>query len=497
MLKNLLLSLVFVLFGYNLVLAQEYAGSESCKNCHPNAYTHWKQSGHPYKIQKLDGTNGPTYPVLSADKVISSQIKYTLKTGVPNPPEGLNWSDLGFVLGGYHSNARFLDKEGYLIWGAKRQYNLPTNKWVTYTQAEPGKTAYTYSCYRCHTTGPSKTKTEAFQAYPGIEGSWAEGGVGCEGCHGPSKAHTTNPSQKPNKNVDCSPCHARDRNYESTTYKWNERVEWQPRTVSDVKTGFIRHREQSDMILASKHGKIGFTCATCHDSHKGVYFNLGGIKATASCESCHTNKTIKGHELSKTNASCIDCHMPKAARNGDQIAPYVSEQSAHYWKIISDPVTMFDNLEDISNTATPPATFKFIKIDENGLSGTTLEYSCLQCHTSKDVQWASTHAKDIHTKGITHVDNASGIPSAYSLGQNYPNPFKTTTTIKFTLSTAANVTLNVYNAQGALVSVIVNNVWMNIGNHEVKFNAKGLTSGVYIYSIQAGNYAYSRKMVVN
>jgi len=57
--------------------------------------------------------------------------------------------------------------------------------------------------------------------------------------------------------------------------------------------------------------------------------------------------------------------------------------------------------------------------------------------------------------------------------------------------------LNVYNAQGAMVSVIVNNVWMNAGNHEVNFNAKGLTSGVYIYSIQAGIFGYSRKMVVN
>ncbi len=497
MLKILLLFFALVFFGCNLLLAQEFAGSESCKTCHPDAYTHWKQSGHPYKLQKLDGTNGPYFPDLSAQKTIGSQINYVLKSGIPNPPEGLNWSDIGFVLGGYHSNARFLDKEGYLIWGAKRQYNLPTNKWVTYTQVEPGKGSYSYSCYRCHTTGPSKVKTEPFKPYPGIEGSWAEAGVGCEGCHGDSKAHITNPSQKLNKDVDCSRCHARDRDYESTTYPWNKRVEWQARTVGEVKTGFIRHREQGDMLLATKHGKKGFTCSTCHNAHKGVYFNLGGIKETVSCENCHSDKTIKGHEVTKTNAACVDCHMPKAARNGDQISAYVSEQSAHYWKIITDPVTMFDNLEDISNTATPPATFKFIKLDANGMSGTTLEYSCLQCHTTKDVQWASTNAKDIHTKGITHVGNTSDISSAYTLSQNYPNPFTSSTIIKFALPKASLVTLNVYNAQGAMVSVIVNNVWMNAGNHEVNFNAKGLTSGVYIYSIQAGIFGYSRKMVVN
>lgn len=495
--KSLLISLFIFILGYGFIAAQEYAGSESCKMCHSSAYDHWKQSGHPYKIQKLDGTNGPSYPNLSVQKVRSSQISYNLKSGIPNPPEGLKWSDIGFVLGGYHSNARFLDKEGYIILGAKRQYNLPTNKWVTYTQEEPGKTKYSYSCYRCHTTGPSLTKTQSFEQYPGIEGSWAEAGIGCEACHGPAKSHTTNPSQqKPSKNVDCDRCHARDRDYESTTYKWNKRVEWQPRTVSNVSTGFIRHREQGDMLLASKHGKLGFTCATCHDPHKGVYFELGGIKASASCQNCHKNKAISGHEVSKTNATCIDCHMPKGARNGDQLAPYVSEQSLHFWKIITDPITMFDNLEDISNTATPPATYKFIKVNNEGISGSTLEYSCLQCHTNKDVQWASNYAKDIHTKGVNSINNKYTMPSAFSLSQNYPNPFVGSTIIKFNLSEATSVTMNVYSPNGALVKVLIDNAWMNPGTYEIPFDAKGLPSGVYVYTIQTNKFGFSRKMVL-
>jgi hypothetical protein len=493
--KNILLLVAVILLSYSSMIAQEYAGSTACRTCHSTAYNSWKQSGHPYKIQKLDGTNGPTYPVLSAPKVIGSQISYTLKSGVPNPPAGLNWSNIGFVLGGYHSNARFLDKEGYLIWGENRQYNLPTNKWVTYTQTAPGKTQYSYSCYRCHTTGPSKTKTEAFQAYPGIEGSWAETGIGCEGCHGPSKSHVSNISIKPSKDIDCSRCHARDRNDETTTFAWNKRVEWQARTVGGVSTGFIRHREQGDMMLASKHGKAGFTCSTCHDAHGGVYFDLGGIKTSAKCENCHANKIIKGHEATKTNAECTDCHMPYAARNGDQLAAYVSEQSAHYWKIITDPITMFQNLEDISNTATPPATYKFIKTDGNGISGTTLEYSCLQCHTSKDVTWAAAHSKGIHTNGITHVELAGEIPSAYTLSQNYPNPFNPSTTIKFALPQQSEVKLNVYSLTGELVATLINSE-MNSGWHEINFDSKGLTSGVYIYRIQAGQFGYSRKMIV-
>jgi hypothetical protein len=154
MYKNL--TILLIVFITSIAInAQEYAGSEACKTCHADQHSDWKQSGHPYKIQKLLDGNPPVYPVLSAHKSVGSQVDYTLNSGVPNVPEGLAWSDIGFVLGGYHSNARFLDKEGYLILGANRQYNLPTNKWVNYTQADPGKASYSYSCYRCHTTGAS------------------------------------------------------------------------------------------------------------------------------------------------------------------------------------------------------------------------------------------------------------------------------------------------------------------------------------------------------
>ncbi len=493
--KSIFLLVTVIIFGYNSLIAQDYAGSESCKTCHSSAYNNWKQSGHPYKIQKLDGTSGPKYPILSSQKVNSPTVNYTLKSGVPAEPDGLKWSDIGFVLGGYHSNARFLDKEGYIIYGNNRQYNLSTNKWVSYTSGTLTKASYTFSCYKCHTTGASRTKTTDFQPYPGIEGSWAEAGIGCEGCHGPSKNHVTNVTTKPTTNVNCSQCHARDRNEGTTTFPWNNRVEWQARTVNNVSTGFVRHREQGDMMLATKHGKANFTCATCHDAHKGVYFDLGGVKASAKCENCHSNKSIKGHDITKTKATCNDCHMPNGARNGDQLAPYVADQSLHYWKIITDPITMLQNLDDISTTTTPPTTFKFIKVDANGISGTTLEYSCLQCHTTKDVAWAAKYAKGIHTNGITSVEHNNEIPTAYTLGQNYPNPFNPTTTIKFAIPKSSKVTLSVYSMTGEVVATLVDRE-MNSGWHEVNFDAKGIASGVYIYRIQADQFAFSRKMVL-
>ncbi|PKL83736.1 MAG: hypothetical protein CVV24_03570 [Ignavibacteriae bacterium HGW-Ignavibacteriae-3] len=492
--KSILFIFSIVLLSYGTMMAQEYAGSEACKNCHSAQYNNWKQSGHPYKIQKILGGNPPSYPVLTAQKVVGTQVNYTLNSGVPSAPAGLTWGDIGFVVGGYHSNARFLDKEGYLMYGPNHQYNLSTKKWVPYTSGSLTKASYTYSCYKCHTTGASKTKTTEFNMYPGIEGSWAEAGIGCEGCHGPAKSHTSNISNKPPKEGlnSCNNCHARDRNEGTTTYTWDKRVEWQARTVGTISTGFIRHREQGDMLLASKHGKANFTCATCHDSHKGVYFNLGGV--SAKCESCHPNKTIVGHEESKTMAKCTDCHMPFAARNGDQLTAYVSDQSAHYWKILTDPITMFDNIVTINNTATPPVGFKFIKQDANGISGVTLDYSCIQCHTTKDVAWASLKAKAMHSKPVS-VAGTNDIPSAFGLSQNYPNPFNPTTTIKFALPKSSAVTLKVYSITGELINTIIN-ANMNAGTHEVKFDGSNLATGVYVYRLEASEFAYARKMLL-
>ncbi len=374
----------------SMLIAQTYVGSSSCSGCHNSVHTDWNKSGHPYKIQKLQGGMPPSYPAGLTATTVIGPVTYTIQPGVPMPPKGYTWGTVGFVMGGYHSNARFLNSEGYLILGDTAQYNIPTNKWVRYVQSAPGTQMYTYACYQCHTTGPDTLKTPAFQQYPGIQGSWAEAGVGCEACHGPASNHLPNPSViKPPKEgyETCNKCHARDRT------ATNKRVEWLPTTYAGASTGFIRHREQGDMMFASKHHLGGMTCATCHNPHKSVYYRLGGLKASAACENCHANKIIPGHGPDK--ATCLDCHMPNAARNGDHLSKYVSEQSAHFWKILTTPTTMFQNLD-----STFVAGKKYIKVDANGFSGLTLDYTCLQCHVNQDVNWAAQWAPNIHTVGV-------------------------------------------------------------------------------------------------
>ncbi|MBN1633915.1 MAG: T9SS type A sorting domain-containing protein [Ignavibacteria bacterium] len=98
---------------------------------------------------------------------------------------------------------------------------------------------------------------------------------------------------------------------------------------------------------------------------------------------------------------------------------------------------------------------------------------------------------------IISVKNVSTeIPNAYSLLQNYPNPFNPSTTIRFELPKATNVTLKIYNINGQEVASLINNTLINAGTSEYTFDASNLSTGIYFYSIQAGNFKDTKKMVL-
>jgi len=76
-------------------------------------------------------------------------------------------------------------------------------------------------------------------------------------------------------------------------------------------------------------------------------------------------------------------------------------------------------------------------------------------------------------------------PEAFALNQNYPNPFNPTTTISFTLSQPALVTLKIYNILGQEVATLLNRESLEDGSQEVDFDANSLPSGVYFYHLAA------------
>ncbi len=96
---------------------------------------------------------------------------------------------------------------------------------------------------------------------------------------------------------------------------------------------------------------------------------------------------------------------------------------------------------------------------------------------------------------ITSVGAPEHMPERVTLDGNYPNPFNPSTTIRFGLPKAADVRLEVYDALGRRVRVLVDGM-QPAGWHDVRFEAARLPSGVYFYTLHAGSKARSGRMIL-
>ena len=97
---------------------------------------------------------------------------------------------------------------------------------------------------------------------------------------------------------------------------------------------------------------------------------------------------------------------------------------------------------------------------------------------------------------ITYVEeNVTKIPLQFILSQNYPNPFNPVTTIKYSIPKSSFVTIKIFNLLGQEVRTLVNEK-QKTGEYSIEFNASNLASGVYFYSIQAGTYSLTKKMIL-
>lgn len=108
--------------------------------------------------------------------------------------------------------------------------------------------------------------------------------------------------------------------------------------------------------------------------------------------------------------------------------------------------------------------------------------------------WANFRPDTVNynTVGISQI--SSQVPSNFKLEQNYPNPFNPSTIIKFSLTRNEFVSLIVYDITGKEIEKLVNTK-LEAGTYAYQFNASNLSSGIYFYTLQAGNFIETKRMI--
>jgi len=136
----------------------------------------------------------------------------------------------------------------------------------------------------------------------------------------------------------------------------------------------------------------------------------------------------------------------------------------------SEPYVVYLNAEDSSHVAI---------IWEHGENNKT------------DIWWALTDfhlsTSDVTTRDLQEKD--------FCLNQNYPNPFNPSTTIRYEIPKENNVTIKIFDVLGREVETLINAAQKG-GEHEVVWNAKNFSSGIYFYQIRAGELVSTKKMLL-
>lgn len=108
--------------------------------------------------------------------------------------------------------------------------------------------------------------------------------------------------------------------------------------------------------------------------------------------------------------------------------------------------------------------------------------------------------KAIEGQGLTEIiigirKTGTGVPQTFNLYQNYPNPFNPVTTINYDIPVTDFVRLAVYDILGKEVSVLVNEK-QSAGKYKINWDASNYPSGVYFYTLRAGGFTQSKKMIL-
>lgn len=133
------------------------------------------------------------------------------------------------------------------------------------------------------------------------------------------------------------------------------------------------------------------------------------------------------------------------------------------------------------------------EIFPNGLSNFAMDF------VNEEVGWVFGYPgivlkRDPNFVSVDEPTYQSNNLNTFSLFQNYPNPYNSQTTISYSVPISSLVQIQIFDILGRKVSTLLNEE-KAAGNYKINFNARELTSGVYFYRLQAGDYVETKKMI--
>lgn len=145
-----------------------------------------------------------------------------------------------------------------------------------------------------------------------------------------------------------------------------------------------------------------------------------------------------------------------------------------------------------TNATNSAAGFSYNFVDNQVQNGTTYYYKLHVEDLSGNISVYNIDGQSVVVEATPTA--GAEIATEYALAQNYPNPFNSQTNFNFTLPIASDVTLKVYDMLGREVATLAKGA-MEAGSHTVNWSAEGLATGVYMYTLTAGEFSQSKKLV--
>lgn len=384
-----------------------YAGSQSCRECHEKFYQLWSTSRHGLAMQPYTAEFARTQLAAQQKDVVIGKTRYRAEMGkgqgwvTETGPGGKKKYPIVHVLGGKNVYYLLTPFDRGRLQTLPVAYDVHKKEWFDTAASGirhfPGgaageqvswkDSAYTFntSCHSCHVsqlTSNYDLKPDTYHT------TWAEPGINCEACHGPSAEHNrvfreAPKGQKPEdiriiswktfspeqKNAACSICHAKmspvtatfapgDRFFDHFDLATLEDPDFYPdgRDLGEnyTYTSWL-------MSPCAKAGQLH--CVSCHTS-SGRYRFKAEEKANDACMPCH-EKHVKDatahtrHKEGTPGNKCVSCHMP---------------------------MTSFARMNRTDHSMLPPTPTATMACQSPN--------ACNLCHTDKDAAWADKYVRE-------------------------------------------------------------------------------------------------------